>query len=281
MYNFFWIVFVVWILWLVFLRSRVEMFAVFQQESLMSSLQSYREDIDIHGILDINNSVVTLLTKSNPDQRYFIEKVWFDDNGNLLDYARISEVFVVREGLSKGLSPQRFSQLYSNLKKHFENRRVMGIVRFAVDGAMTVVIQEPNNQPENKARKNKVYEVSFEKDSLHIVSDHFLNIEYIKDTNISEQFPNYVYDIQQYFILVNHVNDHFSKRGQFPHGTIRLTKDILTVIVADYQTYASVVYDVHYNNQTMDILKVTPSDMTFALQSQSDMHTLIKKSPIL
>lgn len=271
MYKFFWIIFVVWILWLG-VHNHVEMFAVFQHESLMTHLQSFREDIEIQGISDINNSVVTLLTKSK--ERYFIEKVWFDDNGSLLDYARVSEVFVTREGLPvQVISPQRFSVLYANLMKHFENRLVVGIVRLTVDGAMTVVIQEND--------KHKVYEVTFEKDSLRIVSAHFLNIEYIKYTNTSDRVPNYVYDIQQYFRLVNHVNDHFAKRGQFPHGTIRLTKDILTVIVADYQTYASVVYDVHYNNQTMDIVKVIGSDMTFALQSQSDIHTLIKKSPLL
>lgn len=272
MYKIFWFVLALWVLGLA-VHNRVEMFAVFQHESLMTHLQSYREDIEIQGISEINNSVVTLLTKSK-DERYFVEKVWFDDNGSLLDYARVSEVFVTQEGLSvAGISPQRFSVLYANLVKHFESRRVVGIVRLTVDGVMTVVVQEND--------KNKVYEVTFEKDSLRIVSTHFLNIEYIKDTNISDQGPNYVYDIQQFFRLVNHVNDHFAKRGQFPHGTIRLTKDIMTVIVADYQTYASVVYDVHYNNQTMDIVKVTQSDMTFALQSQSDIHTLIKKSPIL
>ena len=90
-----------------------------------------------------------------------------------------------------------------------------------------------------------------------------------------------MYDFNQFVLLLKNMHTYFARDSRKPHGTIRLTKDILTVIVMDPNTYASIVYDVHYNHETMAIRNVVRSDMTFVLESTSDMHRLIKKSALL
>lgn len=91
----------------------------------------------------------------------------------------------------------------------------------------------------------------------------------------------YAYDLSEFVRLIDNVHTYFGKRGQIPYGTIRLTPTVLTLVVTNPTTFESVAYDVEYTIPNMDITRVSQSDMTFALESVNDMHTLIKKSPIL
>ena len=95
------------------------------------------------------------------------------------------------------------------------------------------------------------------------------------------EWLKYEYDLNNFFLLIKNIHKYFDIYGKVPHGTIRLTKDVITVVVTDSKTHKSNVYDVHYNNQTMEIVDVQNTDMSFALEAKNDIHTLIKKSPIL
>lgn len=92
---------------------------------------------------------------------------------------------------------------------------------------------------------------------------------------------NYAYDLDRFFLLINNVQKHFDDDGHIPYGTIRLTKDMITLVVLDPKTHQSHMYDIQYNNKTMEITDVTKADMAFAVEATNDIHTLIKKSPIL
>jgi hypothetical protein len=110
--------------------------------------------------------------------------------------------------------------------------------------------------------------------TLLLLSKTFRRIELFTE-------KNYAYDLRDFFRLINNVHAYFGKRGQIPYGTIRLTPTVLTLVVTDPTTFESIAYDVEYTIPNMDITRVSRSDMTFALESVNDMHTLIKKSPIL
>lgn len=249
----------------------IEMFTVFDKDKFVRNVNEYYKfetNVVMLGVSDIHNSVATIAVRY--DDRTYIEKVWFDEDLFVLDHARVSEI--LNNDILDIMTVARYTTLFENIRAKHEN--VVGVTRLTVDGSVTVVVFEQG--------KNKVYEITFDKDTLVIQSDTFLNIEYIPpEIKKTEEKPNYAYDIYDYFLLLKNIHMYFKKTNQVPHGTIRLTKDILTLIVLTPRTYASVVYDVHYDNKSMKIKHVVRADMTHALESSNSVHTLIKKSPLL
>lgn len=119
-------------------------------------------------------------------------------------------------------------------------------------------------------------------DTIFWIFTLFVLILFSKLTPRIEWFTKeYNYDLNKFFLLVKNIHKYFEHDGHIPHGTIRLTKDLITIVVLNPNTYESMVYDVHYNNQTMEITDVRTVDMSFALEAKNEIHTLIKKSPIL
>lgn len=268
MYTFF--LFLLLVLLLYVFRERVEMFTVFQKGSDMrNSLNRYYDDtaVVLKGIVDINNSVASVVVQRAGV--LFLDMVWFDESTDILDHAQVSE------SMNDFMTFDDYDILFDNVKKHFEGRVVVGVIRLVTEGSVTVIVYDESND------KNRVYDVTFDKDTLIVLSDMFLNIEFNKPVVELVEKPEYVYDFNQFVLLLKNMHTYFARDSRKPHGTIRLTKDILTVIVMDPNTYASIVYDVHYNHETMAIRNVVRSDMTFVLESTSDMHRLIKKSALL
>lgn len=263
MYTFFLLL----ILLLYVFRERVEMFTVFRKGSDMRNVLNkyYADTVVLKGIVDINNSVASVVVQRAGV--LYLDKVWFDESNNILDHAQVSE------STNDFMTFDEYDRLYDNVKTHFEGRVVVGVIRLVTDGSVTVVVYDESTD------KNQVFDITFDKDTLRVQSDRFLNIEFSKPVVELLEKPEYVYDFKQFLLLLKNIHMYFAPLK--PHGTIRLTKDILTVIVMDPKTYTSIVYDVHYNHETMAIRNVVRSDMTFVLQSTSDMHRLIKKSALL
>ena len=265
MHTFFFVV--IFVLLMYVFRERVEMFTVFKDgPGFRASLEAYYDaSVLLKGLTDINNSVASVVVQRNG--RLFVDKVWFDDTHNVIDNAHVSESVV------EYMTFDRYGILFKNIQARFGV--VTGVTRLNTEGSVTVVVFDETTE------KNRVYDITFQTDTLSVLSDRFLNIEFIKkpDVDVIDK-PEYVYDIHRFFMLLKNVHLYFGPK-KTPHGTIRLTKDVLTVIVMDPNTFSSVVYDVHYNHETMTIINVVRSDMTFVLESTSDMHRLIKKSVLL
>jgi hypothetical protein len=268
MYTFFWLL--LFILLLYVFRERVEMFTVFPKGSdLRDVLTRYYDDtVALKGIVDINNSVASVVVQRAGV--LFLDKVWFDESNDILDHAQVSE------STNDFMTFEDYDKLFENVKQRFEGRVVVGVIRLVTEGSVTVVVYDESNND-----KNQVYDLTFDKDTLIVRSDRFLNIEFSKPVVELGEKPQYVYDFKKFVLLLKNIHTYFARDARTPHGTIRLTKDILTVIVIDPKTYASIVYDVHYNHETMGIRNVVRSDMTFVLSSTSDIHRLIKKSDVL
>lgn len=267
MYRFF--LPIVLILLLYVFRERVEMFTVFKEASVFreSLATYYGESVSLQGLADINNSVASVIVRRN--DRLFVDKVWFDDNHVVLDHAQVAETVI------DYMTFDQYDALFRNVQTRFGERLVTGITRLNTEGSVTVVVYDDTTE------KNQVYDITFRKDTSSVLSDHFLNIEFNKKPIVDAiDKPEYVYDIKQFFLLLKNIHLHFGPKKK-PHGTIRLTKDVITVIVMDPNTFSSVVYDVHYDHDTMTLRNVVRSDMTFALESTTDMHRLIKKSVLL
>ena len=264
MHTFFFVILV--LLFVCVFRERVEMFTVFKDgPGFRASLEAYYKDsVKLRGLIDVNNSVATVVVQRNG--RLFVDKVWFDDNHVVLDHARVSE------SVTDYMTFDRYDTLFNNIRARFD---VTGFTRLNTEGSVTAVVYDESTE------KSRVYDITFQKDTLAVLSDRFLNIEFIKQPVQEGNKPEYVYDIGRFFVLLKNVHLYFGPNKQQPHGTIRLTKDVLTVIVVDPSTFASVVYDVRYDHETMAIRNVALSDMTFVLESTSDMHRLIKKSALL
>ena len=88
------------------------------------------------------------------------------------------------------------------------------------------------------------------------------------------EWLKYEYDLNNFFLLIKNIHEYFDNDGKIPHGTIRLTKDVITVVVTDPKTHESSIYDVHYNKQTMEIVDVQQTNMSFALEAEK-RHTHI------
>lgn len=118
-------------------------------------------------------------------------------------------------------------------------------------------------------------------DTIFWILTLFVLTLFLKVTPRIEWFTKeYSYDLNKFFLLIKNIHVYFEHYGQIPHGTIRLTKDLITVVVSNPKTHESMVYDVYYN-KTMEITDVRTVDMSFALEAKNEIHTLIKKSPIL
>lgn len=87
-----------------------------------------------------------------------------------------------------------------------------------------------------------------------------------------------LYSLKDYFKLMQNVHEHFSKEYDDVYDVVKLDNHMLRVVVQNKQRMTISIYDVTYHIPTMSVTNVTPSVLTPSIKS--DMHMLIKKSPI-
>ena len=266
---------------IVFKRFREnEWYAVYSPDNnFTQQIQSVLpDDTIIQEIVGIKNASVVVKAYNVKTHAYSFVNVFFDpDTMRIRDHAETTRYM---ESVAY-MPVAQYNKLTQNIKKHFskiDEYTLVGITRLLVDGQAGVIVFD------NRRKVNKVYDVSFNKISMEVESDVFLNIEFannITGTGTTITAPTKAYSLDDYFQLIRNTECHFDKQKTV-YGTIRLTDTVLTVIVRDIDTNVSRVYDVHYDKVTMNINRVSDSDMAYYVNNnqQHDMHMLIKKSPL-
>jgi len=260
------------------LYKSFELYAIYSVDNkFVSQIDSYLKNDDdtlvLKEIVNINNSVVTVKMYDVQLEEFFFVELFFDSESMNIKDSVSSDKYLTG---AVYMSVLNYKLLVKNVEKYFENKsselRLVGFTRLLVGGQATAVVYD------KRRNISQIYEVSFKNDTTMSIDDViFLNIEFNEQD--APENKKYSYSIDDFFRLIRNVECHFGK--DYVHGTIRLTNSIITVIVREGNSFVSNVHDVHYEKTTMNITKVVPSDLAYALKNNThDMHRLIKKSPL-